>query len=151
MDKVNFHALNRASDRPGVSAAQVASMANPAFGRGCKFKPTWSAAKCYFPSDPPFSGPFLLNQLLIAQHFPMWDDIPSLFQINTTAQIQDGKTVSEREQSLTQHPHATYFEIRLPPRFTQTALVRGRAGVARQLKTLAAARNAFFESRKDLI
>lgn len=37
--------------------------------------------------------------------------------------------------------HSTYSEIRFAPRFTsthQTALVRTRAGVARQLKTLAA-------------
>lgn len=96
-------------------------MANPAFGRGCKLKPTWSAAKCYSPSPPralsdlPFSGPFLLNQLLIAPRFPTWVNIPSLLQINTTTQIQDGITVSKWEQSLTPHPHATYFEIRLPP------------------------------------
>lgn len=66
-------------------------------------------------SDPPFSGPFLLNHLLIAQPFPMWVHIPSLFEINRTTQIQDGRTVSEQEQSLTPRLHATNFEIRLPP------------------------------------
>lgn len=50
IDKVNFHALNRGSDHPGEPAAQVASMLNPAFGSRCKLKPTWSAAKGYFPS-----------------------------------------------------------------------------------------------------
>lgn len=50
IDKANFHALNRGSDRPGDPAAQVASMVNPAFGSRYKLKPTWSAAKCCFPS-----------------------------------------------------------------------------------------------------
>lgn len=50
IDKVNFHALNRGSDRPRNPAAQVAGMVNPALGSRCKLKPTWSAAKCYFPS-----------------------------------------------------------------------------------------------------
>lgn len=66
-------------------------------------------------SDPPFSGPFLLNHLLIAQHFPVWVHIPSLFEINRTTQIRDGRTVSEREPSLTPRLHASNFEIRLPP------------------------------------
>lgn len=71
-------------------------------------------------SDPPFSGPSLLNHHLIAQHPPPYPPtppphVPSLVQINRTVQIQEGKAVSEREQSLTPRLHATYFEIRLPP------------------------------------
>lgn len=101
-------------------------------------------------SDLLFLGPFLLNHLLIAQHFPMWVHIPSLFQISRTTQIQVGRTVSEEEQSLTPRLHTTNFEIRLPPRFTQTALVRARVGVARQLKTLAADWNVSLIQEKIL-